>query len=53
MIVDAYFSLIVDGRTAPRRTRRGGAQALGSIAIWEVFDFTAPPRLSMPLTVPT
>jgi hypothetical protein len=29
-IVDARFSLIVDGETASRRTRRGGAQALGS-----------------------
>jgi len=28
-IVDARFSLIVDGETASRRTRRGGAQALG------------------------
>ena len=28
-IVDAHFSLIVDGETASRRTRRGGAQALG------------------------
>jgi hypothetical protein len=28
-IVDACFSLIVDGETASRRTRRGGAQALG------------------------
>jgi hypothetical protein len=28
-IVDAHFSLIVDGETALRRTRRGGAQALG------------------------
>ena len=27
-IVDARFSLIVDGETASRRTRRGGAQAL-------------------------
>jgi len=29
VIVDAGFSLIVDGETASRRTRRGGAQALG------------------------
>jgi hypothetical protein len=28
-IVDAHFSLIVDGQTALLRTRRGGAQALG------------------------
>ena len=28
-IVDAHFSLIVDGQTASRGTRRGGAQALG------------------------
>jgi hypothetical protein len=28
-IVDARFSLIVDDETASRRTRRGGAQALG------------------------
>ena len=28
-IVDAYFSLIVDGETASFRARRGGAQALG------------------------
>jgi hypothetical protein len=27
-IVDAHFSLIVDGETASLRTRRGGAQAL-------------------------
>ena len=29
VIVDAGFSLIVDGETVSRRTRRGGAQALG------------------------
>ena len=29
VIVDARFSLIVDGETASRKTRRGGAQALG------------------------
>ena len=29
VIVDAHFSLIVDGETALVRTRRGGAQALG------------------------
>ena len=28
-IVDARFSLIVDGETASSRVRRGGAQALG------------------------
>jgi hypothetical protein len=28
-IVDARFSLIVDGETASSRARRGGAQALG------------------------
>ena len=29
-IVDARFSLIVDGETAPSRVRRGGAQVPGS-----------------------
>jgi len=28
-IVDAHFRLIVDGKSAPSETRRGGAQVLG------------------------
>jgi hypothetical protein len=28
-IVDAHFRLIVDGKSAPSVTRRGGAQVLG------------------------
>jgi len=43
-IVDAHFSLIVDGDTASRRTRRGGAQALGlNVAQSSTISLKRPP----------
>ncbi len=43
-IVDAHFSLIVDGETASQRTRRGGAQALAlNVAQSSTISLKRPP----------
>lgn len=46
-IVDARFSLIVDGETVSSRTRRGGVQALGSnVAQSSTISLKPPPGLA-------
>ena len=44
-IVDARFSLIVDGETVSSRTRRGGAQALGLNVAQSSTISLKPPRM--------